>query len=289
MPRLPPWIRLQMRADSQFAEVDTLVNRMLLNTVCQDAKCPNIHECWGRGTATFMILGETCTRACTFCAVNSGRPALLDLDEPRRVAEAAARMNLTYVVVTSVARDDLPDGGARLFADTILALREAKPDIGVEVLIPDFGGNERSMEIVLDARPDVLNHNVETVRRLQSVIRPQAAYGRTLAVLQAAARRSPGVVAKSGIMLGLGETEIEIEETLRDLLEAGCELLTMGQYLRPTRHHAQVDRFVEPAEFDAWARRGEEMGFKAVASGPMVRSSYKADQLLLSARMAAAI
>ena len=287
MPRIPPWIRLQMRADSQFAEVDNLVNRMLLNTVCQDAKCPNIHECWGRGTATFMILGETCTRACTFCAIKSGRPALLDLDEPRRLAEAASRMNLTHVVVTSVARDDLPDGGARLFADTILALREARPDVGIEVLIPDFGGSEKAIETVLDARPDVLNHNVETVRRLQSVIRPQAAYGRTLSVLRAAARRSPGVIAKSGIMLGLGEEDREIEETLHDLLEAGCELLTMGQYLRPTRHHAQVVRFVEPAEFDAWARRAEELGFKAVASGPMVRSSYKADLLLQSARLAA--
>lgn len=284
MPRLPPWIRLQMRADSQFAEVGSLVDRMLLNTVCQDAKCPNIHECWGRGTATFMILGETCTRACSFCAIRSGRPGMLDLDEPRRVAEAASRMNLTHVVVTSVARDDLPDGGAQLFADTIRALREAVPSVTTEVLIPDFGGREDSLAKVLDAGPDVLNHNVETVRRLQSVIRPQAAYGRTLAVIRAAARRSPATVAKSGIMLGLGERDEELDETLRDLASAGCELLTIGQYLRPTRHHATVERFVDPAAFDAWARRAEALGFKGVASGPMVRSSYKADQLLHAAR-----
>lgn len=286
MARLPPWIRLNMHTDGDFAEVHNLLGDLSLNTVCQDAKCPNIHECWGRGTATFMILGNTCTRACTFCAIASGKPASLDLDEPRRVVEAAQKMNLTHAVVTSVARDDLPDGGSVLFAETISALREGLPTMTLEVLIPDFNGDEDALGRVLDAGPDVLNHNLETVRRFQSVIRPQAAYGRSLAVLKAAAARRPSIIPKSGIMLGLGETDDEILEAMKDLRSVGCELLTLGQYLQPSRTHATVERYVSPEEFDRLAGVAEDLGFKGVASGPMVRSSYRADELLLAARTA---
>ncbi|MCS6771331.1 MAG: lipoyl synthase [Kiritimatiellae bacterium] len=289
MPRIPPWIRLRMNAESEFAHVHNLMGDLGLHTVCKSAKCPNIHECWGRGTATMMLLGNLCTRACRFCAVPAGRPRGLDLDEPRRVAEAARRMNLRHVVLTSVARDDLPDGGAGIFAETILAIRRELPGATIEVLTPDFQGNFDSLNLVLDAKPDVFNHNLETVKRLQAAIRPQASYGRSLSVLRAAARRPEPPVVKSGLMVGLGETDEEITEAMRDLYEAGVRLLTVGQYLQPTRAHRPVARYVEPERFAAYEREARAMGFLGVASGPMVRSSYKAEELLKAAREAASL
>lgn len=273
-----------MNADSDFSKVHGLVGDLDLHTVCKSAKCPNIHECWGHGTATLMLLGNECTRACKFCAIPAGRPKKLDLDEPRRVAEAAQRMKLNHVVLTSVARDDLPDGGSGIFAATIRAVREALPAASIEVLTPDFQGDETAMRTVLEAAPDVFNHNLETVARLQAVIRPQASYGRSLAVLRTAAAWSPAPAVKSGIMLGLGETEDEVRQAIRDLHDAGCRLLTVGQYLQPTRAHRPVERFAPPSEFEAYAAYAKQIGFKGVASGPMVRSSYRADELLRLAR-----
>jgi len=273
-----------MRTDGEFGDVRNLISDLSLNSVCQSAKCPNIHECWGHGTATLMLLGNICTRNCTFCAIPAGRPVELDSREPERVASAAKQMNLRHVVLTSVARDDLNDGGATIFAQTIHAVRQELPEASIEVLTPDFAGKADSLDIVLDAEPDVFNHNIETVRRFQSVIRPQAAYGRSLAVLTQASERKPDLVVKSGIMLGLGEEENELVQTMQDLVAAGCDLLTMGQYLQPTRLHARVVRYVTPQEFDRYAKVARDIGFKAVASGPLVRSSYKAEELLLTAR-----
>ena len=272
-----------MRTDGDFSAVHDLVGDLSLHTVCQSARCPNIHECWGQGTATLMLLGDICTRDCAFCAIKAGRPVELDAGEPSRVAEAAAKMNLSHVVLTSVARDDLDDGGASIFAATIRSIQEILPDASIEVLTPDFGGDEDSIQKVLEACPDVYNHNVETVRRLQSVIRPQAAYGRSLGVLRAASRWDPAPAIKSGVMLGLGESEPELIATFRDLLEVGCELLTLGQYLQPTRNHAVVRRYAPPEEFVRLRDVALEMGFAGVASGPMVRSSYKAEELLAQA------
>ncbi|MFH0907850.1 MAG: lipoyl synthase [bacterium] len=292
MPRIPPWIRLRMSAEGKFANVHELVGDLGLHTVCKSAKCPNIHECWGRGTATLMLLGSVCTRACTFCAIPTGRPRELDIDEPRRVAAAAKRMNLRHVVLTSVCRDDLPDGGAGIFAETIRAIREVLPESTIEVLTPDFQGVEDSLRTVLEARPDVFNHNIETVSRLQSVIRPQASYGRSLSVLKFAAAWQPalachdglgpsgGLAVKSGVMLGLGETDDEVVFALKDLHQAGCRFLTIGQYLQPSRKHCAVERFVSPGEFARFEGIAREIGFEGIASGPMVRSSYKADELL---------
>ena len=280
MPRLPPWIRLKMHTDGEFARVQNLVSHRRLHTVCQSAHCPNMHECWNRSTATFMILGNVCTRHCSFCAVESGQPGSVDADEPQRVAQAASEMKLRHVVVTSVTRDDLPDGGAHIFAETIRAIRQAVPAATIEVLTPDFQGRTESLSTVLQAKPDVFNHNLETVERLQPAIRPQASYRTSLSVLAYAAKNFPGIAVKSGIMLGLGESEAELFRGLEDLLSAGCELLTLGQYLAPTRAHLPVARFVTPAEFDAYAKKAREMGFKGVASGPMVRSSYKAVDML---------
>ncbi len=272
-----------MRTDGDFSAVHDLVGDLSLHTVCQSARCPNIHECWGQGTATLMLLGDICTRDCAFCAIKAGRPVELDAGEPSRVAEAAAKMNLSHVVLTSVARDDLDDGGSSIFAATIRSIQEILPDATIEVLTPDFGGDEDSIQKVLEAGPDVYNHNVETVRRLQSVIRPQAAYGRSLGVLRAASRWDPAPAVKSGVMLGLGESEPELIATFRDLLKVGCELLTLGQYLQPTRNHAAVRRYAPPEEFDRLRDVALEMGFAGVASGPMVRSSYKAEELLAQA------
>jgi lipoic acid synthetase len=272
-----------MRTDGDFSAVHDLVGDLSLHTVCQSARCPNIHECWGQGTATLMLLGDICTRDCAFCAIKAGRPVELDAGEPSRVAEAAAKMNLSHVVLTSVARDDLDDGGSSIFAATIRSIQEILPDATIEVLTPDFGGDEDSIRKVLEAGPDVYNHNVETVRRLQSVIRPQAAYGRSLGVLRAASRWDPAPAVKSGVMLGLGESEPELIATFRDLLKVGCELLTLGQYLQPTRNHAAVRRYAPPEEFDRLRDVALEMGFAGVASGPMVRSSYKAEELLAQA------
>ena len=269
-----------MHTDGEFARVQNLVSHRRLHTVCQSAHCPNMHECWNRSTATFMILGNVCTRHCSFCAVESGQPGSVDADEPQRVAQAASEMKLRHVVVTSVTRDDLPDGGAHIFAETIRAIRQAVPAATIEVLTPDFQGRTESLSTVLQAKPDVFNHNLETVERLQPAIRPQASYRTSLSVLAYAAKNFPGIAVKSGIMLGLGESEAELFRGLEDLLSAGCELLTLGQYLAPTRAHLPVARFVTPAEFDAYAKKAREMGFKGVASGPMVRSSYKAVDML---------
>ena len=273
-----------MNAASEFGHVHNLVGDMGLHTVCRSAKCPNIHECWGRGTAPLMLLGNECTRACRFCAIPAGRPKVYDADEPRRVAEAAKRMNLQHVVLTSVARDDLPDGGSGIFAESIRALRRELPQASIEVLVPDFQGDESCIARVLEAGPDVFNHNLETVKRLQAAIRPQASYGRSLAVLRYAAQARNAPAVKSGLMIGLGENDDELLEAFRDLHAVGCRLLTVGQYLQPTRAHRPVERYASPDDFARYEREARAMGFKGIASGPMVRSSYKADDLLRLAR-----
>ena len=292
-PRLPPWIRIRYGGRGTQETVNRLLETHALHTVCQGAQCPNQHECFSRGVATFMILGDVCTRDCRFCAVKTGAPPPVDADEPRRMAEAAARLKLRHVVVTSVTRDDLPDGGAAHFAAAIGALREALPGATVEVLTPDFKGVEQDIATVLNAIPDVFNHNLETVRRLQKAIRPAADYDRSLEVLGYAAREESRIqnpesrmwnegkiskiLVKSGLMVGLGETDEEINEAMVDLRRVGVELLTIGQYLAPSAGHAAVQRYVPPAQFEEYARRGTAMGFRNVASGPMVRSSYRAE------------
>lgn len=280
MPRLPAWLRRDIRTDRDYGRVQRLVASGGLHTVCQSARCPNICECWNRGTATFMILGDSCTRNCRFCAVQHGAPAVIDSGEPERVATACREMGLRYAVITSVTRDDMEDGGAGLFAATIRAIRREVPDAAVEVLVPDFKGRESSISTVLEARPDVFAHNVETVARLQGRIRPQASYARSLAVLRFAAGWRPLVPVKSGFMVGMGETDAEIEAALADLRAAGCRMVTIGQYLAPTRGHAPVERFVEPALFEVYAGMARRLGFAYVASGPLVRSSYRAEELL---------
>lgn len=283
MPRIPEWIRLKWKVDSDFAKVHNLVGGLGLHTVCQSAKCPNIHECWGAGTATIMLLGNLCTRSCKFCSVPHGRPLAVDRDEPRRVTEAVRGMKLQHIVLTSVNRDDMPDGGSGIFAETITRLRAAYPGLKIEVLTPDFQGDAAALENIFRAAPDVFSHNIETVARLQAIIRPQASYGRSLAVLNAGAAWRPKMAIKSGIMLGMGETAEEIEQAMLDLYQAGCRILTLGQYLQPTRHNRPVDRYVMPREFDALAVTAKKIGFAGVAAGPMVRSSYKAEELLKSA------
>ncbi len=273
--RLPQWMRRPISTDEKYPDVSKLLADLNLNTVCASAKCPNRHECWNSGTATVMILGDVCTRACRFCAVKTGKGLPPDLEEPARVAEAAEKLNLKHVVITSVTRDDLSDGGANAFAETIRAVRERTPNVMIEVLTPDF---VEHLDTVLDAGPDVFNHNLETVRRLQAAIRPQASYEQSLATLRKAAERG-GAQIKSGLMLGLGETDEEIFQTLEDLYAAGVRLLTLGQYLAPTREHHPVERFVSPEKFDELGARAREMGFQGVAAGPLVRSSYRADQL----------
>lgn len=273
--RLPAWMRRPIEIDQHYPDVRRLLSSLQLNTVCASANCPNRHECWNRGTATVMILGAVCTRNCRFCNVTGGTPDPVDPEEPGRVAEAVHRLGLRHVVITSVTRDDLPDGGAEAFSQTIHAVRERVPGVTVEVLIPDLID---SLDRVLDAGPDVLNHNLETVRRLQPVIRPQASYERSLDVLRRAAVRG-GVRVKSGLMLGLGESDEEVVECFRDLLAVGVELLTLGQYLAPTRSHHPVHRYISPEAFERLAERAREMGFQGVAAGPLVRSSYRADEL----------
>ncbi|AKJ65080.1 lipoyl synthase [Kiritimatiella glycovorans] len=277
--RLPEWFRRPLRTAHAYRGVSAVLSELGLHTVCGSAQCPNRHECWSGGTATFMILGDRCTRNCRFCAVAHGPESPPQADEPERVAEAARRLNLRHVVVTSVTRDDLPDGGADLFARTIERLHEPG-GVTVEVLTPDFGGDRACVDRVIDAGPEVFNHNLETVERLQPALRPEASYGCSLDVLRAAAERGgEAVLVKSGLMLGLGETDAEIGQSLRDLHAAGCRALTLGQYLAPTRGHAPVQRFVPPERFEEWARRAHECGFEAVASGPMVRSSYQAREM----------
>lgn len=278
--RLPPWLRRPIQTDADYPGVRDTLKRCGVHTVCEDAKCPNRHECWNHGTATFMILGNICTRDCRFCNVTTGRPTELDLDEPSRVADAVVEMGLKHVVITSVTRDDLPDGGADIFARTIESVKERVPGVRVEVLTPDFGGSKTHLYHVLDAGPVVLNHNIETVERLQAPIRKTATYERTLEVLRNATAYGDGSIkVKSGIMVGLGETNDEVLKTLNDLFAAGVRLLTIGQYLAPTRNHAHTKRFVPPKEFEEFEVLAYKIGFEAVASGPLVRSSYRADNM----------
>lgn len=284
MRRLPPWIRASLKTDKAYGQVCGLLADLDLHTVCASAQCPNRHECWNKGTATFMIMGDVCTRNCTFCAVQSGAPQPLDPGEPRQVAQAAQSMRLNHVVITSVTRDDLPDGGAAFFAECIQALRETLPSVSVEVLVPDFGGQTASIDAVLAARPDVFNHNMETVRRLQPIVRSQADYARSLGVLRHAASREPAVLVKTGLMVGLGETMDELNETMRDILATGCSMLTIGQYLAPSRAHQPVVDYLEPDVFRVLRETALDLGFRAVASAPLVRSSYKADELMRQAR-----
>ncbi len=276
-PRLPAWLTKPLGDPASISEVRAVLAAHRLNTVCDEAKCPNRAECFGRGTATFMILGDRCTRNCGFCSVASATPADPDPSEPDSVAAAAADLGLEFVVVTSVTRDDLPDGGASHFARTVGAIRSALPRAGVEVLVPDFGGDRRAVDTVLAAGPDVFGHNVETVARLYPVARAGADYRRSLDVLAHAAASGSARV-KSAIMLGLGETNTEIETTLSDLAAAGVEIVYLGQYLRPSPSHLPVERFVPPEEFEAWGSRCEGMGFAWASAGPFVRSSYEADR-----------
>jgi lipoic acid synthetase len=281
--RRPPWLRIRFRETEELERVEGLVRELELHTVCQSAACPNLPECWSRGTATFMLGGNRCTRRCGFCDVRTGRPDPLDPEEPRRVARAVRALGLRFAVVTAVARDDLKDGGAAQFAATIRAIRDLAAGCGVEVLIPDLKGSEDSLRTVLDAGPDVLNHNVETVERLQRRVRPQARYDRSLGVLATSRRLRPDIPTKTGIMLGLGEEAEEVRRTLRDIRAQGCGLLTIGQYLRPSSRHLPVARYVEPEEFAGWAAEARALGFDEVASGPLVRSSYRAETLAASA------
>jgi len=275
----PRWIRRRLPSGPEFEQVRSMLAEGKLHTVCQEAQCPNIFECFSCGTATFLILGSRCTRNCTFCAVAHGPDAPPDPQEPARVAEAAAAMGLSYVVVTSVTRDDLKDGGAGHFAGTIRRLKEKIKGVKVEVLIPDFAGDRAALDTVLAAGPDVLNHNIETVARLYRSVRPQAVYERSLALIRRAGETAPSIPTKSGLMLGLGEREEEVRQTLKDLRAVGCRMLTLGQYLRPSRDHIEVARYVPPEEFAAWEKEAKKMGFDQVASGPMVRSSYHAGEL----------
>ncbi len=277
--RRPEWLKVRLPHGQAFREVKSIVDKHHLHTVCESARCPNMAECWARRTATFMILGDICTRSCRFCAVKTGRPTELDRLEPFRVANAVKQLGLRHAVITSVNRDDLKDGGAGIFAETIRQIRKKSPGCRVEVLIPDFKGDPDALAILLKARPDILNHNVETVPRLYRTVRPQAKYERSLWVLEESKRQ--GMVTKSGLMVGLGETTDEILAVMRDLRAVGCDILTIGQYLQPTKEHLPVDRFVHPDEFAFYKEEGLKMGFQFVESGPLVRSSYHADEQII--------
>jgi lipoic acid synthetase len=285
-PRLPEWLRLKLPTSDSFSRTRALLDELKLHTVCESAKCPNHWECWSKGTATFMIAGDRCTRACGFCAVSTAKPLALEADEPARVAEATRRMKLKHVVITAVARDDLKDGGAEHFRQTIEKVRELNPEIVIEVLVPDFLDNDVAIENVLAANPHIYNHNLETVRRLTPSVRHRATYDRSLSVLkkvkmlatQNSKFKIQNFFTKSGIMLGLGETETELFQAMRDLRNSNCDLLTLGQYLQPTLKHLPVVEFVAPEKFAGYKIVAEEMGFVHVASGPMVRSSYHADE-----------
>jgi len=276
--RLPEWLKVKAPGGENYLQLRSLLRAESLNTVCEEANCPNIGECWDRGTATFMILGDVCTRACTYCAVKSGTPLAVDQAEPMRLASSVQRMGLTYAVITSVDRDDLPDAGASAFAQCIKQIRARTPDCRVEVLIPDFGGVEESLQVVMDAGPDTLNHNIETVRRVFPTVRAKGDYDLSLELIGRAGAMRPETPTKSGMMVGLGETYEEVVETMRDLRSVDCDLLTIGQYLRPSPKHAPMTRWWTPEEFDGLRDEGMAMGFKHVASGPLVRSSYHADE-----------
>jgi lipoic acid synthetase len=275
----PSWIKVRLPSNPVFFSTKALISDLRLHTVCESAQCPNRWECWSQGTATFMIAGDRCTRACGFCAVTTAKPFALEDDEPQRVAEAVMRMKLKHVVITAVARDDLKDGGANHFARVIAAIQEMDPSIIIEVLVPDFHADDSCIQTLLDAGPDIYNHNMETVERLTPVVRSRAKYRTSLQVLRRAkelSSRGRGIVTKSGIMLGLGETEPEVFQTMDDLREVGCQVLTMGQYLRPTPNHLPVVEFVTPEQFDLYGEIARKKGFEHVASGPLVRSSYHA-------------
>lgn len=282
--RLPIWIRSRIPSGPTYNRLKNLMREQNLATVCEEARCPNLHECWGSGTLTVMIMGEVCTRGCRFCSVKTGNPGgVLDSDEPRRLAMSLAAMDLKYVVFTSVDRDDVPDFGADHFRDAILQVREHCPHMQVEVLTPDFQGRKDLVAHVASAKPDVFAHNIETVERLHRRVRDlRAGYKQSLDVLQWASETVPGQITKSSIMLGHGETEAEVERTMKDLVEVGCDILTLGQYLQPSLKQLEVEEFVEPARFDAYKVMGEELGFRFVASGPLVRSSYKAAEVFAS-------
>lgn len=272
----PPWLKIRLNQNQNYRDIKNLMTENDLHTVCEEAQCPNIGECWNRGTATFMILGDICTRSCGFCAVKTGRPQMLDKEEPKRVVDAAVKMGLSHVVVTSVNRDEREDGGAPVFADTIRRLHEAMPDCTVEVLIPDFKGNWEALQTVIDAEPDILNHNLETVERIYRKVRPQAKYPRSLELLYRA--KEEGMRTKSGIMVGIGEETREVVRLMQDLRDMQVDIMTIGQYLQPDKSHLPVDRYVHPDEFDYYEEIGLRMGFKVVESGPLVRSSYHADE-----------
>jgi len=281
----PDWLRAKLPGGPGFSKLRSIVDENKLHTVCESARCPNMGECWERGTATLMILGDVCTRSCGFCHIKTGKPPFLDKDEPRRVGEAVALMNLKHIVITSVNRDELPDGGAEIWAETIRQIRKQSPRTSVEVLIPDFCGDWDALQVVLDERPEILNHNMETVKRLYKVVRPQAKYERSIELLAAA--KEQGFVVKTGIMVGIGETDDEVEELMHDLVagtmsvHGSCDILTIGQYLQPTRDHLPITRWVTPTQFLEFKRVGEMMGIRHVESGPLVRSSYHAEEQVL--------
>jgi lipoic acid synthetase len=283
-PRLPEWLRLKLPISQSFGRTRALLEELKLHTVCESAKCPNHWECWSKGTATFMIAGDRCTRACGFCAVSTAKPLALETDEPARVAEATRRMHLRHVVITAVARDDLPDGGAEHFRQTIETVRQLNPGITIEVLVPDFLDKDEAIDKVLAAHPHIYNHNLETVRRLTPAVRHRATYDRSLSVLaKVKKKRGDSIHTKSGVMLGLGETEEELLQAMKDLRVARCDILTLGQYLQPTLRHLPVVEFIPPDTFARHKRTAEALGFIHVASGPMVRSSYHADEFTVAA------
>lgn len=272
----PDWLKVKLPSGDNYSDVKSLMRRQQLHTVCEEAKCPNIAECWNHRTATFMILGDTCTRSCGFCNVKLGIPNKLDLEEPQRVAESVIELDLRHVVITSVNRDELEDGGASMFTETIRRIRESRSQTTIEILIPDFKGSEQAFEIIMSNPPDILNHNLETVPRLYPVVRPQAKYNRSLHLISWF--KLKGLKTKSGIMVGIGETTDEVISLMHDLVSSGCDILTIGQYLQPTKIHLPVDRFVSPDEFSYFREEGRKMGFKIVESSPLVRSSYRADE-----------
>jgi lipoic acid synthetase len=276
--RRPPWIRVRAPSGETYENVRGLMRSKTLHTVCEEAQCPNIGECWGRGTATFLMMGDTCTRSCGFCDIKTGRPSPLDWAEPNRIAESVRAMGLRHVVITSVNRDERADGGAPIFAMVIKRIRQLQPGCSIEVLIPDFKGSEAALKIVMDAQPEILNHNVETVPRLFKKVQPQDNYEWALDTLRNAKRMDPLVLTKSGIMVGLGETFDEVVEVMQDLADINVDILTIGQYLQPSKQHLPIERYYTPEEFDRFIEIGKEMGFKWVESGPLVRSSYRADQ-----------
>ncbi len=278
MLRKPPWIKLRLPSSGEYSRVRAILRKYKLNTVCEDSLCPNLAECWGSGTFTLMILGRICTRACKFCAIKTGNPGgVVDRDEPRRVAEAVRELGMEYVVITSVTRDDLPDGGASIYAETIRRIKSSTPNVKVEVLIPDLNNDADALSQIVREKPDVIGHNIETVKRLTKIVRdPRAGYEKSLKTLKIVKELAPEIYTKSSIMLGLGETEEEVVAAMRDLREVGVDILTLGQYLQPTRQHLPVVEYVHPEKFERLKKIGEELGFLSVAAGPLVRSSYKA-------------